>query len=181
MAVRSLSSLPAVRFEASKSNGALPPRRNPEARPRLSLSKPSWVVRTEARMDMWHVFLMLCVFNFWIMRCLLQSNVHREVRKKPDPPCEVCTGSGRVNCHDCCGRVLPSSECAPINCFNHSCRCRTCGGSGLGYCSRCLGTGEYRYIMGFQFMKMNSSHSRDDKNEAQCKQDRRSAADFYKG
>lgn len=29
-------------------------------------------------------------------------------------------------------------------------------------------------------MKMNSSHSRDDKNEAQRKQDRRSAADFYK-
>ncbi|KAM1262787.1 hypothetical protein ACFX13_028540 [Malus domestica] len=157
MAVRSLSSLPAVRFEASKSNGALPPRRNPEARPRLSLSKPSWVVRTE-------------------------SNVHREVRKKPDPPCEVCTGSGRVNCHDCCGRgrtnfidmkMLPKGEWPKW--------CRTCGGSGLGYCSRCLGTGEYRYIMGFQFMKMNSSHSRDDKNEAQCKQDRRSAADFYKG
>lgn len=58
---------------------------------------------------MWHVFLMLCVFNFWITPCLLQSNVHREVRKKPDPPCEVCTGSGRVNCHDCCGRGLSLS------------------------------------------------------------------------
>ena len=32
-------------------------------------------------------------------------------------------------------------------------RCKTCGGSGLAYCSRCLGTGEYRYLMGFHFMK----------------------------
>ncbi|KAK2968497.1 hypothetical protein RJ640_027547, partial [Escallonia rubra] len=34
--------------------------------------------------------------------------------------------------------------------------CRTCGGSGLGYCSRCLGTGEYRYLMGFHFMKRDT-------------------------
>lgn len=30
--------------------------------------------------------------------------------------------------------------------------CRNCGGSGLNHCSRCLGTGEYRYIMGFGLM-----------------------------
>ncbi|KAF2542388.1 hypothetical protein F2Q68_00032421 [Brassica cretica] len=30
--------------------------------------------------------------------------------------------------------------------------CRSCGGSGLCECSRCLGTGEYRYIMGFRFL-----------------------------
>ncbi|KAL3815211.1 hypothetical protein ACJIZ3_016479 [Penstemon smallii] len=36
--------------------------------------------------------------------------------------------------------------------------CRSCGGSGLGYCSRCVGTGEYRYIMGFQFMKNDTDH-----------------------
>ncbi|XWS65742.1 hypothetical protein CRYUN_Cryun05aG0139300 [Craigia yunnanensis] len=37
--------------------------------------------------------------------------------------------------------------------------CRTCGGSGLSYCSRCLGTGEYRYIMGFHFMKRDADHT----------------------
>ncbi|XP_008232247.1 PREDICTED: uncharacterized protein LOC103331404 isoform X1 [Prunus mume] len=79
MALRSLSSFTAVRFEAPKSNGApIPPPRHQDPLPRLSVTKPSWVVRTE-------------------------SNVHREVRRKPDPPCEVCTGSGRVNCHDCYG------------------------------------------------------------------------------
>lgn len=36
-------------------------------------------------------------------------------------------------------------------------RCRTCGGSGLGYCNRCLGTGEYRDVMGFHFMKVNTN------------------------
>ncbi|ONI22161.1 hypothetical protein PRUPE_2G111200 [Prunus persica] len=111
---------------------------------------------------------------------LCWSNVHREVRRKPDPPCEVCTGSGRVNCHDCYGtgrtnsvdmQMLPKGEWPKW--------CRTCGGSGLGYCSRCLGTGEYRYIMGFQFMKMDSSHNQDNKNEVQRNQDRRTAADFY--
>ncbi|CAB4269330.1 unnamed protein product [Prunus armeniaca] len=160
MALRSLSSFTAVRFEAPKSNGApIPPPRHQDPLPRLSVTKPSWVVRTEAS---------------------YQSNVHREVRRKPDPPCEVCTGSGRVNCHDCYGtgrtnsvdmRILPKGEWPKW--------CRTCGGSGLGYCSRCLGTGEYRYLMGFQFMKMDSSHNRDNKNEVQRNQDRRTAADFY--
>ncbi|CAK9174345.1 unnamed protein product [Ilex paraguariensis] len=42
--------------------------------------------------------------------------------------------------------------------------CRTCGGSGLSNCSRCLGTGEYRYIMGFHFMKMDTNHTQDDEN-----------------
>ncbi|KAJ4950369.1 hypothetical protein NE237_027201 [Protea cynaroides] len=100
---------------------------------RLSASKPSWVVRTE-------------------------SNVRKEQRKKPDPPCIVCEGSGRVKCYNCQGRgrtnfahlaTLPKGEWPKW--------CNTCGGSGLGYCSRCLGTGEYRDIMGFRFMKTDNN------------------------
>uniref|UniRef100_A0A453CX05 Uncharacterized protein n=1 Tax=Aegilops tauschii subsp. strangulata TaxID=200361 RepID=A0A453CX05_AEGTS len=30
-------------------------------------------------------------------------------------------------------------------------RCQICGGSGLDYCHRCHGTGEYREPMGFHF------------------------------
>lgn len=63
--------------------------------------------------------------------------------------------------------------------LNHSCRCRTCGGSGLSYCPRCLGTGEYRYIMGFHFMKMDSAHTRDQLNVVESNQKRRTAADLY--
>ncbi|XP_042438947.1 uncharacterized protein LOC122024385 isoform X2 [Zingiber officinale] len=48
---------------------------------RLAVSKPSWVVRTA-------------------------SNVRREKMKKPDPPCVVCAGSGRIDCHNCQGRGL---------------------------------------------------------------------------
>lgn len=40
-----------------------------------------------------------------------------------------------------------------FGCFGH--RCKSCGGSGLSDCSRCLGTGEYRYIMGFRFLNQN--------------------------
>ncbi|EPS65601.1 hypothetical protein M569_09180, partial [Genlisea aurea] len=91
--------------------------------------KPSWVVRTE-------------------------SNVRKESIQKPDPACVICEGSGRVCCRYCHGRgrtnrvqleMLPKGEWPKW--------CRDCGGSGLGFCSRCLGTGEYRYIMGFKFMK----------------------------
>ncbi|XP_073111673.1 uncharacterized protein [Elaeis guineensis] len=32
------------------------------------------------------------------------SNVKKERRKKPDPSCVVCNGSGRVDCHYCQGR-----------------------------------------------------------------------------
>ncbi|XP_072074359.1 uncharacterized protein [Arachis hypogaea] len=101
----------------------------------ISLTKPSWVVRTE-------------------------SNVKKKRRKKPDPHCVVCEGSGRVDCHQCCGKgttnkvyleMLPKGEWPKW--------CRTCGGSGLGYCSRCLRTGEYRYIMGFHFMNRDSELS----------------------
>ncbi|KAL5862460.1 hypothetical protein ACOSQ4_003756 [Xanthoceras sorbifolium] len=100
----------------------------------LSFPKPSWVVKTE-------------------------SNVRKLVRKRPDPPCVVCHGSGRVHCHHCSGQgrtnhvestVLPKGEWPKW--------CSSCGGSGLSYCSRCLGTGEYRYLMGFHFMKMDSAH-----------------------
>ncbi|KAH0658152.1 hypothetical protein KY289_026900 [Solanum tuberosum] len=89
------------------------------------------------------------------------SNVRKERRKQPDPPCVVCKGNDRVECYHCHGRgrtnfvdleMLPRGEWPKW--------CKSCGGSGLGYCSRCLGTGEYRYIMGFHFMR------RDDEPEA---------------
>ncbi|KAG1354309.1 hypothetical protein COCNU_07G004210 [Cocos nucifera] len=88
------------------------------------------------------------------------SNVKKERRKKPDPPCVVCNGSGRNDCHYCQGRgrtncvhqvMLPKGEWPKW--------CNVCGGSGLGYCNRCLGTGEYRDIMGFHFMKINGNSS----------------------
>ncbi|XP_009626375.1 uncharacterized protein [Nicotiana tomentosiformis] len=111
----------------NSSNGRHPS--NAKLPPLLSVSKSSWIVRTE-------------------------SNVRKERRKQPDPPCVVCRGNGRVECYDCHGRgrtnfvqleVLPGGEWPKW--------CKTCGGSGLGYCSRCLGTGEYRYIMGFHFTR----------------------------
>ncbi|XP_073270366.1 uncharacterized protein [Primulina huaijiensis] len=120
--------------------------------PLLSVSKPSWIVST-------------------------QSNVRIEKRKFPDPPCVVCRGSGRVDCHECHGRgrtnhvqstVLPKGEWPKW--------CRSCGGSGLGYCDRCLGTGEYRYIMGFQFMKRDTDHIQD--NRAYQMEDRRGSRSF---
>ncbi|XP_054817978.1 uncharacterized protein LOC129317659 isoform X1 [Prosopis cineraria] len=136
MALRTMSSLTLVRFEATNFNG-LPPPHSPNSLPHLSFTKPSWVVKTE-------------------------SNVRKRRRKKPDPPCVVCKGSGRVDCHQCHGKgrtnkvdseMLPKGEWPKW--------CRTCGGSGLGYCSRCLGTGEYRYIMGFHFMKKDDIQSQE--------------------
>ncbi|KAL3742595.1 hypothetical protein ACJRO7_017982 [Eucalyptus globulus] len=151
----------AVRLETKRAppdgNGGipLPPASSSNLRrPALSLSKPSWVVRTE-------------------------SNVHREARTKPEPPCVVCRGSGRIDCHRCRGKgrtnhvhlkMLPKGEWPKW--------CRTCGGSGLEYCSRCLGTGEYRYIMGFQFMKRETKESADsEKNQNEANEDCRSTAD----
>lgn len=113
------------------------PRPNSPNHRRLSLSKPSFIVRT-------------------------QSNVRIERRRKPEPSCVVCTGSGRVDCHHCHGKgrtnntdlmMLPKGEWPKW--------CKTCGGSGLGYCTRCLGTGEYRDIMGFHFMKIKTNDSRE--------------------
>ncbi|TXG62439.1 hypothetical protein EZV62_009433 [Acer yangbiense] len=93
------------------------------------------------------------------------SNVRKLVRKKPDPPCVVCRGSGRVHCHHCSGQgrtnvvqstMLPKGEWPKW--------CTICGGSGLTYCSRCLGTGEYRYLMGFHFMNSNRVDDAHDKS-----------------
>lgn len=131
MAVVVRTPLSTVRSEAtSAGNGAPPPesRKSPPARRLLSVSKPKWIVRTE-------------------------SNVRKERVTVPDPPCVVCRGSGRVGCYNCSGKgrtnqieltMLPKGEWPKW--------CRSCGGSGLAYCARCLGTGEYRYIMGFHFM-----------------------------
>lgn len=88
----------------------------------LSFSKPSWVVRTEAscaylfcfsqkkkrriilfihramkKRKNW-VFVRLIGFGFG-----LQSNVRKLARKKPDPSCGVCHGTGRVDCYNCSG------------------------------------------------------------------------------
>ncbi|KAL6838877.1 hypothetical protein ACP4OV_031313 [Aristida adscensionis] len=46
---------------------------------RPGVSKPSWIVRTE-------------------------SNVRRERPKRPDPPCNICKGTGRIDCRNCFGR-----------------------------------------------------------------------------
>ncbi|KAF5731577.1 hypothetical protein HS088_TW18G00257 [Tripterygium wilfordii] len=125
----SLSIIRAVGQDAPNRNG------NDVPSLRLSVPKPSWIVRTE-------------------------SNVRKMVRKKPDPPCVVCNGRGAVDCTYCRGRgrtncvhltMLPNGEWPKW--------CRDCGGSGLGLCSRCLGTGEYRHIMGFNFMKMDSDQN----------------------
>ncbi|KAF8379119.1 hypothetical protein HHK36_028548 [Tetracentron sinense] len=117
----------------------------------------------------------------WIRKnrglCGTLSNVRKEERKKPHPPCAICRGSGRVDCHHCQGRgrtncvhlaMLPKGEWPKW--------CRTCGGSGLGYCARCLGTGEYRDIMGFHFMKMDPMRTRDHKEIGN--QGRHGAADL---
>ncbi|XP_071700334.1 uncharacterized protein [Rutidosis leptorrhynchoides] len=135
-----------VRLQTTNSmNGASPPDRHnlpppsptPPATPLLSIPKPSWIVKSE-------------------------SNVRLEKRRKPEPSCVVCRGSGRVDCYDCCGKgrtngvdlaMLPNGEWPKW--------CKTCGGSGLAYCSRCLGTGEYRYLMGFHFMKKDENEARD--------------------
>ncbi|KAL3516734.1 hypothetical protein ACH5RR_023636 [Cinchona calisaya] len=161
--MRAQNLLTAVRLEAKSSadGAATPPPHNHNPSPSsittplLSVSKPSWIVRTE-------------------------SNVQREPRKKPDPPCVVCRGSGRVDCHNCHGigrtncthlTLLPKGEWPKW--------CKDCGGSGLSYCSRCLGTGEYRYIMGFHFMKMNTDQPGDtERYQVQQKPRARSPADL---
>ncbi|KAF7835967.1 urease accessory protein F isoform X1 [Senna tora] len=139
MALTTLSLLTTVRFEAADFNG-LPPRRSPNSLHHLSVTKPSWIVRTE-------------------------SNIRKKRRKKADPPCVVCEGSGRVDCHQCHGKGRTNnvdSEMLPKGEWPRW--CRNCGGSGLDYCSRCLGTGEYRYIMGFHFMREDTNQSQEHKS-----------------
>ncbi|XP_042046559.1 uncharacterized protein LOC121792613 [Salvia splendens] len=123
--------LSTVRSEAtSAGNGAAAPenRKPASARSLLSVSKPTWIVRTE-------------------------SNVRKERIAPPVPPCVVCRGCGRVDCYNCNGRGRTNQiELAMHPKGEWPKWCRSCGGSGLAYCARCLGTGEYRYIMGFQFM-----------------------------
>lgn len=144
----------------------------------------------------------------------MQSNIRRERPKRPDPPCTICRGTGKIDCRNCFGRgisctpcsllllvswsykpvlswpwnlgftgrtnhadlvMLPKGEwpqwwgahslilksCLPYLCcwYWETCfsgmtsisRCRICGGSGLDYCHRCHGTGEFREPMGFHF------------------------------
>nr|XP_010919855.1 uncharacterized protein LOC105043834 [Elaeis guineensis] len=129
------SAFPLPPGDSAAARDGSPFRRKENGSSRLGFSRPSWIVRTE-------------------------SNVKKERRKKPDPSCVVCNGSGRVDCHYCQGRgrtncvhqvMLPKGEWPKW--------CNVCGGSGLGYCNRCLGTGEYRDIMGFHFMKINGNSS----------------------
>uniref|UniRef100_A0A0D9W8R9 Uncharacterized protein n=1 Tax=Leersia perrieri TaxID=77586 RepID=A0A0D9W8R9_9ORYZ len=72
---------------------------------------------------------------------MTQSNIRRERPKRPDPPCTICKGTGKINCRNCFGRgrtnhanlvMLPKGEWPQW--------CRICGGSGLDYCHRCHGT-----------------------------------------
>ncbi|CAL9081266.1 unnamed protein product [Musa textilis] len=123
-----VAALPAPPGDSAASSSVFLPRYE-NGSSRLAVSKPSWIVRTE-------------------------SNVRRQKMKRPDPPCVVCDGSGRIDCHYCRGRgrtncldliMLPKGEWPKW--------CKVCGGSGLGHCDRCLGTGEYRDVMGFHFMK----------------------------
>ncbi|XP_010275308.1 PREDICTED: uncharacterized protein LOC104610406 isoform X1 [Nelumbo nucifera] len=78
MAAGTACLITSINAEAAPSNG-VPRNQNPL--PRLSFSRPSWVVRTE-------------------------SNVRKEEKNKPYPPCVVCRGSGRVKCCHCQGRGL---------------------------------------------------------------------------
>ncbi|KAJ6674426.1 hypothetical protein OIU85_010683 [Salix viminalis] len=85
-------------------------RRNPH---HLSLTKPSWVVRTEVfyatinfiSISILHLFFLLQQHpTLLILVYFGQSNIRREIRKRPDPPCEVCHGTGRVDCPPCSGQ-----------------------------------------------------------------------------
>ncbi|GAQ83554.1 chaperone DnaJ-domain superfamily protein [Klebsormidium nitens] len=80
-----------------------------------------------------------------------ESNVQRMRRKRPQPECSICEGSGKVECDRCCGRgrlnhtnlaMLPKGEWPQW--------CWSCRGSGLAFCNRCLGTGERRGLIGFR-------------------------------
>nr|DAD18187.1 TPA_asm: hypothetical protein HUJ06_019649 [Nelumbo nucifera] len=42
----------------------------------------------------------------YIFHYIMQSNVRKEEKNKPYPPCVVCRGSGRVKCCHCQGRGL---------------------------------------------------------------------------
>ncbi|KAH9572810.1 hypothetical protein CY35_02G171300 [Sphagnum magellanicum] len=86
----------------------------------------------------------------WIVKT--ESNVKREPRSLPEPPCTICKGQGKVRCNRCSGRgrlnfkeqiMLPKGEW-PQWCWD-------CRGCGLSYCTRCLGTGEKRGAIGFHF------------------------------
>ncbi|GJS20206.1 heat shock protein DnaJ, cysteine-rich domain-containing protein [Tanacetum coccineum] len=154
-----------IRFPTTNTgNGAPPPPDShnlppspsppPPRTPLLSVSKPSWIVKSE-------------------------SNVRLEKRQKPEPSCVVCRGCGRVDCYDCSGKgrtncvdlaMLPNGEWPKW--------CKTCGGSGLAYCSRCLGTGEYRYLMGFHFMKKDEDQDQGNYKVRDQLRSRKRAEDF---
>uniref|UniRef100_A0A7C8YQX4 CR-type domain-containing protein n=1 Tax=Opuntia streptacantha TaxID=393608 RepID=A0A7C8YQX4_OPUST len=113
------------------------PRRTQNTHVHLSFSKPSLIVRTQSNVRIWR-------------------------RKKAEPSCVVCNGSGRVNCRNCNGKgrtnhtdlaMLPKGEWPKW--------CRRCGGSGLGNCNRCFGTGKYTGKIGFRFEKLESNLSQD--------------------
>ncbi|KAF4391008.1 hypothetical protein F8388_024840, partial [Cannabis sativa] len=166
MVVRMLSLCTTVRLEATGLNEASQPHpRQTYPTPRLSFAKPSWVVRTEAS-DPLHVQMFIekkrkrqihLVWSAWGVEGLVATLAREEGGRTVHTLKCSRRGSGQN------GEALNSLETV---------LCRTCGGSGLDYCPRCLGTGEYRYVMGFQFMKRDVSHTQD-RNE------RRSVADFY--
>ncbi|KAL1202690.1 hypothetical protein V5N11_018806 [Cardamine amara subsp. amara] len=130
MAVNAFLKLPTAK--AFRPDEGVPNSNSKEVqKPRLYLTKPSWIVTT-------------------------QSGSKTAMRRKAKGRCVICHGTGRVDCFNCSGKgrtncvdveMLPRGEWPKW--------CRSCGGSGLCDCSRCLGTGEYRYIMGFRFLNQH--------------------------
>ncbi|XP_031482880.1 uncharacterized protein LOC116252630 isoform X2 [Nymphaea colorata] len=74
-----------VVYAGKPSGDSLPHSPFPPPSP-FRLSKPTWVVKTE-------------------------SNVWKEKVEKPEPPCVICHGTGRVHCQRCQGKgAVPVEE-----------------------------------------------------------------------
>ncbi|KAI3920398.1 hypothetical protein MKX01_000737 [Papaver californicum] len=106
-------------------------------------------------------FQILCLLVFLSLNLLGSSKLSQIFGEKNLR--SICDGTGRVDCFQCQGKVR-------TNCANLAMLpkgewpkwCKTCGGSGLAHCSRCLGSGEFRDVMGFRFMK------RDETSDSGC-------------
>ncbi|XP_057817591.1 uncharacterized protein LOC131030712 [Cryptomeria japonica] len=109
----------------------------------MYLSNENSIYKDEPLMAIPQRFPLTVPKRSWIVKT--ESNVRNEKRRRPDPPCIICEGAGKINCSRCRGRgrinlihlaMLPKGEWPKW--------CDNCGGSGLIYCSRCRGTGKYR-------------------------------------
>ncbi|KAL0346504.1 UNVERIFIED_CONTAM: hypothetical protein Scaly_1666400 [Sesamum calycinum] len=86
-----------------------------------------------------------------ILHCKLCISIYCGGHFPSQESCSMFNPTGRTNHTELA--ILPKGEWPKW--------CRSCGGSGLGYCNWCLGTGEYRYIMGFKFMNKESDQLQD--------------------